>query len=268
MSGREDDRRLLQDAVRAAGMLALVYFRGELRHWEKAKGDPVSEADHAVNDLLRETLAGARPAYGWLSEESQDAPARLDAGRVWVVDPIDGTRAFIDGKPEFTVAVALVEDGRPVLAIVFNPATDEFFEAAAGEGARLNGAPIRVTGHPGLGGARLISGKRMFERAGWADPPEGASFFSINSLAYRISLVAAGRYDAVVSLGVKSEWDVAAADLVLSEAGGRITTARGEPYAYNKSEPEVRAVVAAGPALHDELLRFLATVPRPPGARW
>ena len=268
MNDLEADQLLLVEAVRAAGAMAIGYFRRDLKHWEKAKGDPVSEADHAVNDLLYARLAAARPDYGWLSEESHDAPARLDRARVWLVDPIDGTRAFIDGKPEFAIAAALIETGRPVLGAVFNPATEEFFAAAAGRGAELNGRPIRVSARPTLAGARLISGRRMFERAGWPAPPEGASFHSINSIAYRIALVAAGRYDACVSLGQKSEWDVAAADLILAEAGGRLTTARDEPLVFNKARPVQASLVAAGPALHRVLIEFLKTVPRPPGARW
>jgi len=258
LSSRRADRTLLLEAVRAAGALALSYFRTDLKQWEKTPGDPVSEADHAVNDLLEQRLRRARSGYGWLSEESADAPERLARNRVWMVDPIDGTRAFLRHRPEFTVAVALVEAGRPVLGAVFNPATDEFFEAEAGRGARLNGAPIRISAQAGLAGARLIAGKRLFERAGWPATPEGTSFASINSIAYRMALVAAGRYDACVSLSAKSDWDIAAGELIVAEAGGRTSTALGQALTYNQATPRHPSVIAAGPALHAELMRLLA----------
>ncbi len=268
MNDFKEDLDVLRDAVEAAGAMALDYFHGDVKHWEKAPGDPVSEADHAVNDLLEARLRSARPDYGWLSEETTDAPDRLALTRIWVVDPIDGTRAFIERRPEFSVAAALVDDGRPVAGIVFNPATSELFEATKDGGARLNGKPIVVSGHAALEGAKLISGSRMFERAGWDGPPEGATFASINSIAYRMSLVAAGRYDACISLGSKSEWDVAAADLIVAEAGGRTTTAKGKAIAYNQRVTVQNSIVVAGPALHATLMDFLETVPRPPGVRW
>jgi myo-inositol-1(or 4)-monophosphatase len=268
MSEWGEDHALLIDTVRAAGALALDFFRGDVRHWEKEPGDPVSEADHAVNDLLEERLRDARPGYGWLSEESTDAPDRLDTDRLWVVDPIDGTRAFIRRRPEFTVSVALVEAERPVVGVVYNPATEEFFDAIAGGGACLNGEPIRVSAQPTLEGARLISGKRIFERAGWPAPPRGAHFATINSIAYRACLVAAGRHDACLSLTRKSDWDIAAAELIVAEAGGRATTSRGEGFIYNRPLPEHTSIITAGPALHGEIMRFLDAIERPPDAGW
>ncbi len=268
MSERSEDHALLLQAVREGGRLALDYFRGEFKHWEKNPGDPVSEADHAVNDLLAERLCQARPDYGWLSEETADAPERMQAQRVWVVDPIDGTRAFIRGLPEFTVSVALVESGRPVIAVVYNPATEELFEAAAGGGASLNGGPIKVSGQLEFAGARFISGKRIFERAGWPEPPENAEFASINSIAYRMCLVAAGRHDACLSLTRKSDWDIAAADLIVAEAGGLSTTARNQAFVYNRAVLTHPSVIIAGPGLHRRLMGFLDAIERPPDATW
>ncbi len=268
MSELAADHALLIDCVRDAGALALEYFQGEVEHWDKAPGDPVSEADHAVDEMLRERLGQARPDYGWLSEETVDTAARLDRRRIFVVDPIDGTRAFLRGEPEFTVSAALVEDGRAIAGVVFNPVTEELFEAARGTGARLNTTPIRASGQAGWSGARVISGTRMFARAGWDGPPEGAEFFAINSIAYRMSLVAAGRYDACVSLGEKSEWDIAGATVILDEAGGRASTARGAEFGFNQARPVVDSVVVAGPAMHEVLCDFLDTIERPPGVRW
>ena len=268
MSGLAQDHALLIEAVRSAGPTALHYFHGEVESWEKGPGDPVSEADHAIDDVLKSRLTTARPDYGWLSEETEDDPARLERQRVWVVDPIDGTRAFLQKKPEFTISAALVEDGRPVAGVVFNPATDELFEALHDGGARLNGEPITVSDRADFHGAKLLSGSRMFERAGWAAPPKDLAFAAINSIAYRMALVACGRYDGCVSLNTKSDWDIAAGELIAQEAGGRTSDARGHPLTYNDAEPLHNSVIVAGPALHDHLMEFLATVKRPAGVGW
>ena len=139
------DHALVIDAVREAGAMAMTYFGGDVESWEKAPGNPVSDADIAVDNLLADRLCRERPAYGWLSEETEDDPARLSTPLVWIVDPIDGTRAFLKGRPEFTVCAALVADGAPILGVVFNPATGDFFEALKGGGARHNGHQISVT---------------------------------------------------------------------------------------------------------------------------
>lgn len=268
MKARADDHALLVEAVREAGPVAMGFFRNGARHWEKSPGDPVSEADHAVNDLLKARLHDARPDYGWLSEETPDDPARLDKPKVWVIDPIDGTKAFLRGDPEFTICAALLQDGQPISAAVFNPATDEFFEATAGGGAKLNGAPIRASDARELEHAHLLAGKRMFERAGYPGPPLGVTFRFINSVAYRLSLVAAGRFDSCVSLNGKSDWDLAAADLIVREAGGKVTTARGKPFAYNGRSTRHGSVVASAPGLHEAVLAMLARIQPPHGANW
>ncbi len=268
MNDLATDHELLIEAAREAGALALEFFQGDYKHWDKAPGDPVSEADHAVDAMLKERLCAARPEYGWLSEESDDTPDRLERTRVFIVDPIDGTRAFIRGDPEFTVSAALAEEGRAVAGVVFNPVTEELFEAIESGGARLNGAPIRASGQGGWSGARVISGTRMFSRAGWSAPPPDAEFFAINSIAYRMALVAAGRYDACISLGTKSEWDIAGGTVILAEAGGRATTARGAAFGFNQTKPVVDSVVVAGPAMHEMIRDFLDTIERPPGMRW
>lgn len=268
MTALSDDHALLQDAVREAGPVALHYFHGEVKSWDKTPGDPVSEADHAIDALLCERLMAARPDYGWLSEETDDNPARLNCQRVWVVDPIDGTRAFLRDEPEFTIAAALVEHGHPVAGVVFNPATNEFFEAFAGGGARLNGKTIGVSQQGDFAGAQLLAGRRMFQRAGWPNPPADAEFVAINSIAYRMALVACGRFDACVSLNGKSDWDIAAADLIVREAGGIATTSHGDDFVYNAVSTRHTSVICAGPPMHARLMEFLTTVERPSGATW
>jgi myo-inositol-1(or 4)-monophosphatase len=262
-----DDHGLLCDAVRAAGQLAQQYFEKGVEHWDKAPGDPVSEADHAVDALLHERLLGGRPDYGWLSEETEDDASRLSKEFVWVVDPIDGTRAFIKGRPEFTICVGLVRAGRPIAAAVYNPATQQMFEAIAGGGARLNGRAIAPGNKTDLVDAKLLTGEWMFTRAG-VKRPKGLKVSAINSVAYRICLVACGKFDGVVSLNGKSDWDLAAADLVATEAGARMTGSRGEGFAYDRANVHHPSLIVAGPGLHQALIDLVGQIDRPPGAAW
>ena len=265
MTGAPDldaDAALLSDAVRAGGARALDFFGRDPATWDKRPDDPVSEADIAVNDLLKVRLLGERPGYGWLSEESEDDPARLSCARVWVVDPIDGTRAFLKVKPEFVISVALVADGRPQAAAVFNPATGEFFEAVAGGGARLNGSAIRTSHRTGLAGARLLTVRRALNRARHPEAFARAVATASGSIAYRLALVAAGRFDGVVSLSGKNDWDIAAAELLVREAGGCATTTDGAPFHYNRAALRHPSVIAAGRRLHGKLLEQFSGVLR------
>ena len=254
---RSADRSLLFDAVQEAGALALRHFTDGTRHWEKKPGDPVSEADLAVDRLLHARLAAMRPEYGWLSEETEDDRLRVSRRRTWVVDPIDGTRAFVKGRPEFAVCAALIEDGEPVLGAVFNPATAEFFTAEAGSGARLNGQPIHASRHCGLEHLKLLASKRTFEHHAWLKRVPAAEFHQINSIAYRMTLVAAGRFEASVSLSEKADWDIAAADLIVREAGGAVSTADGRGLHYNRPHPRHDSVIAAAPGVHGALIEIL-----------
>ncbi len=248
------DFDLLRDAVREAGAAAREMFESGVEHWNKADGTPVSQADLTVDTLLRERLLQGRHGYGWLSEETHDEPSRLLRSRVWVVDPIDGTRAFLRGDPHWTISVALVEAGRPVLAAVFNPVTDEFFEAVAGGGARRNGDTIKASGRSDLEGSRILIHKDVARSKTWHTPWPDMAREMRNSVAYRLCLVAAGTFDATMVMSAKSEWDLAGGDLIVHEAGGRVTTHAGDDFAYNQANSRVPNVVAAGPGLYDELL--------------
>ncbi|HUD50162.1 3'(2'),5'-bisphosphate nucleotidase CysQ [Parvibaculum sp.] len=250
---RAEDRDLMVEAVREAGALALTFYQTELKKWLKLGDSIVTEADIAVNDLLERRLAVERPDYGWLSEETEDDPARLGRSRVWVVDPIDGTRAFAKGKPHFVLSVALVEDGAPVMGVLFNPATDEFFEASAGGGATRNGMPISVSDRSEIEGCRMAAHGPMFRHPAWPEPWPPMDIVERNSVAYRIALVACGEADAALALTAKNDWDLAAADLILREAGGRFTTHDGKPLVYNRELPRHRSLLAAGPRLYDAL---------------
>jgi myo-inositol-1(or 4)-monophosphatase len=242
------DLELLQSSVRAAGDIAKRYFGQSYKRWSKEGGSPVTEADLAIDAFLKEQLTRARPAYGWLSEESSDDPARLKARRTFVVDPIDGTVAFLKGKPHFTICAAVVMSGRPRAAIVFNPIRDEWFCATLGGGAHKNGVPIAPSRRDHIEGCRMLGSRTQFE--GWP----AMDIVNYASLAYRVVLVAAGDADAAVSLKPKRDWDLAAADLILWEAGGKLTDAAGQKLIYNRPDACQHATIAAGPLLHGRLL--------------
>ena len=249
-----DDRRILHEAVENAGRLALGFFGGIVRQTNKADGTPVSEADLAVDAYLKSTLLAARPAYGWLSEETDDDPARLDAARVWIVDPIDGTTSFLEGTDEWTVSVALVEGGRPVLAAVANPPRGELYEAERSRGARLNGRPIAVSARQETAGCRMLANRAAFAPERWPAPWPAMETTSCRSMAYRLCQVADGRHDATLAISGKNDWDIAAAHLVVDEAGGRLTALDGTEIVYNRRSTRHQTTVAAGAVLHEALL--------------
>jgi myo-inositol-1(or 4)-monophosphatase len=249
-----EDFVLLKQAVREAGSLALGYFRQELTVSRKNDGSEVSEADLAVDAALNRSLAGSRPGYGWLSEESEDDARRLDRTCVWMVDPIDGTNAFLRHVPEWTVSAALVENGKPVLGIVFNAATNEFFHAIREQGAFLNDVPIKVSDRSGIEGALIIASGGLFKKRIWKEPWPGVESRWVNSVAYRLALVAAGRADATLSLSAKSEWDLAAGVLLVEEAGGAVSDHHGHAYRFNLPVPRFPSLIAAPKLLHAKLI--------------
>jgi myo-inositol-1(or 4)-monophosphatase len=248
------DLDLLTHAVREGGAIAKAAFGSKPKTWEKSKGNPVTETDLAVNVRLRELLQAGRPDYGWLSEESADEPERLTRQRVFVIDPIDGTLAFIKDKPEFTICAAVVDGGRPVVAAIFNPITDQLFAAALGRGARLNGDRISVSAAAVLEGSRMLVAKDVIGHPAWPTPWPVLTAASRASIAYRMALVARGEFDSMMSLSSKYEWDIAAGDLIVREAGGRVTSHTGADLVYNQPAPRLRSVICAGPAMHEAIL--------------
>ena len=253
-----DDLALIVGAAQGAGEIARRYFGGSFRKWEKKKGEPVTEADLAIDRFLFESLTAARPNYGWLSEESVDNAERLKTARTFVVDPIDGTIAFLRNRPHFTHAIAVVENGRPTAAVVLNPITGECFGAAAGHGATLDGRPIHASNCDTVEGCRMLGSKTLFEHQAWSTLPNipwpPMHIEQRNSIAYRLALVAAGEFDATVALSSKHDWDLAAGDLILEEAGGRVTNHLGEILRYNGAVPIQKSLIAAGPLLYPLLL--------------
>ncbi|MEL8056598.1 MAG: 3'(2'),5'-bisphosphate nucleotidase CysQ, partial [Pseudomonadota bacterium] len=265
-----DDLITLRDTARAAAALALDWFkRADWEAWDKAKGHPVTEADLAVNNLIRERLMTARPDYGWLSEETAlDNDTRL-AKRVWVVDPIDGTRAFMKGEPYWCIAVGVLERGQCKAGVVYAPLLDEFYEARVGAGAYRNGERLSVSACGREEGCRIITNKGMLTHPAWPVPWPDMSLIDPkpNATLIRMCWVASGRADAVLTLWRKSDWDLATGTLMVSEAGGVATTHLGEPYVFNRGEPAQRSLIASGKALHSLLVARVEGV-RLPDPNW
>jgi len=245
------DLDLIRDAARQAGETALrLKADGALQVEFKANGTPVSNADLALDRLLHETLMAARPDYGWLSEERADDGSRLERRRSFVIDPIDGTRTFVKDRPWWAVSIAVVEDGQPVAGVVHAPELDELYEASAGGGAWLNGAPIATSARAALKDCAVLGNAHTLSGADW--PPMRIE--TRNSVAYRMALVAAGAFDATVALSTKCDWDIAAADLIAREAGGRVSDHLGAPFAYNLASSRKPSLICAGPALFPLIL--------------
>lgn len=228
------------------------YFKAEPQVWDKPGGaGPVTEADLAVDKMLRESLLAARPSYGWLSEETEDTAARLSAERVFIIDPIDGTRAFIEGSGGWAHSLAIAEAGQVTAAVVYLPVSGRMYRAALGQGAFLDDAPISASKTARLEGATLLAARPAMDIWHWQDgsvPPVTRKFRS--SLAYRMSLVGQGRYDAMLTLRASWEWDIAAGALIVSEAGGIVSDRRMAPLRFNTPGAQTNGVLAAGAALH------------------
>ncbi len=257
MTDLAQDFDLLRETAREAASLALSYRDRPIARERKPDGSVVTEADKAVDSLLAARLKDARPDYGWLSEESLENERRLSARRVWILDPIDGTREFLHGGDGWTIALCLAEDGVPVLSAVVNPVRGEFFEARVGMGAFLNGQRILASGQQELAGARVVVSTAVRAKGKWQPPWPGATPVSANASIYRLALIASGRADAYFALNPKWEWDIAAGALLVSEAGGTVTGKTGAPLTFNSAEAKVPGLVAAAPGLHRILIERL-----------
>nr|WP_047166969.1 3'(2'),5'-bisphosphate nucleotidase CysQ [Sphingomonas sp. Y57] len=246
----------LLDAVSAVaaevGAMAHASWRGDFKYWDKTPGSPVCDIDLAADALLRERLMAIDPEAGWLSEETADSAERLNCVRVWVVDPIDGTRDYVRGREGWAVSIALVEGGRPVIGVLDAPARGEHWRAQAGRGATRNGAQVRASNRIELPGARVPADVL---------PRGDADLVTVtkpNSIALRIAMVAAGEADLLATLRWGHEWDIAAAALIAQEAGATVTDALGRPLRYNSTKGEQFGVLATAPAIHADAVERLA----------
>ena len=246
----DGDLRLLVEAAHEAGELASRLRREGLQvSYKDGDNTPLTNADEAVDALVKARLRSARPDYGWLSEETADDPGRLGKRRIFVVDPIDGTRAYLNDKPWWSVALAVVEDDRPIAGVVFAPELEETYAAEVGQGATLNDQPIRMSGVARLEDCRMAGDPRVFAHPRWPEPWPEMRVSQRNSTAYRMCLVASGDFDAAVAPVRKSDWDVAAGDLIASEAGCFVGDHHGQTFRYNRERPSQASLVCTTPAL-------------------
>jgi len=251
---------LLKDTIeitKAAGAVIMGYFRSSYAVKDKSPDNPVTDADYAADKLLKQRLTARLPEAGWLSEETVDRPDRLMCERVWIVDPLDGTKEFIMGIPEFSVSVALVENGMPVLGVIYNPPADELFYGTRTGGIFLNGSRVRVTERTQAEGA-LIDASRTEWNNGELKPFE--DLFQIRlrgSTAYKLARVAAGLCDASWSRGPKNEWDVCAGALLVTAAGGRCVTLNNEPFSFNRPDTRLNGFIADNGRLHERMIEIL-----------
>lgn len=254
----EPDLPLLIEAARLAGTIALRHWRCAPQVWEKPDGQgPVSAADLEVNAALAALLGQARPDYGWLSEESADGPARQATGCQFILDPIDGTRAFLQGEDAFAHALAVVRGGEVIAGVVYLPAQDRLYAATATGPATLNGAEIRPSACTSATRARVLTAKANLAPELWpGGPPEVERHFR-SSLAWRLCLVAEGAFDAMLTLRPTWEWDIAAGTLIATRAGAVVSDRCGAALRFNRPDPRCQGVVAAAPGIHAEMIRRL-----------
>ncbi len=253
-----NDLALLTEAAKRAGDIARRHFGAAPAVWEKAGGQgPVTEADIEVDRMLREMLTGARPGYGWMSEESDDDDSRLGRDKVFIVDPIDGTRAFTEGSRTWAHSLAVVERGVPQAAVVYLPMLGKLYTAEAGQGARFNGRPIAASPRQGFDGADILAAHPTFDARHWKGGPPSVRRHFRSSLAYRLSLVGEGRFDGMLTLRDSWEWDIAAGVLIAAEAGARVSDRHGAPIAFNTEARSAPGVVCATPGVHDALMQRL-----------
>lgn len=251
----ERDLELLTEAALAAGEIALKYFRADPENWDKGDNQgPVSVADLEIDRMLNAELRAARPDYGWLSEETEDNADRLNHDQVFIIDPIDGTRSFIAGHENFSHSLAIVTNGVVTAAVVHLPAKDMIFTAFAGGGAFMNGDPISNSARDTEEGARILAAGSQFKPELWKGNPPPVERHFRSSLAYRLCLVANGRFDGMVTLRPAWEWDIAAGDLIGQEAGASTGTRRGQAARYNNADPRVDGLISAAPAVYKGLL--------------
>ncbi|MCV6548401.1 MAG: 3'(2'),5'-bisphosphate nucleotidase CysQ [Cohaesibacter sp.] len=259
----QQERDLLEQAARKAGKLALSYFNRDPQVWSKDNDSPVSEADLAVDKMLHEQLLGAKPDYGWLSEETEDNPARQQKDCVFVVDPIDGTRAFINGEDVWTISIAIVKDNRPVAAALYAPVRDELYLASKQGGTFLNGKSLKIPHKQSLQQCVTVGPPQAIKKGPLHE--EGVTWGGyIGSLAYRIAMLADHKADLALARDGSHDWDLAAAELILTEAGGLLREGQGQTLTYNKAMPKHGVLYACCPELESLIQPIMPNLHFPP----
>lgn len=243
----------IESALEAARVVFARFTPGAIETEYKIGHDPVTEADRAVDAVLRQNLL--RDGEGWLSEETADNPSRLDQDRVWIVDPLDGTREFVQGLPEFCVSIGYVESGIPVAGGIYNPATNETFLGAIDAGVLYNGQPARISQRKSLNGALVLASRSEVKRGEWKQfANDRFKVQAMGSVAYKLALVSAGLADVTFTLTPKNEWDVVAGAALVQSAGGFVSTLDKTQFKANRRNPLLSGLLASGPYLKDELL--------------
>jgi myo-inositol-1(or 4)-monophosphatase len=243
-----EELEIAERAATDAGAIIMRWYGRDYRVQEKSKNNPVTTADLEANNTIREVIQKRFPQDGWLSEEDKDTDKRLACSRVWVVDPIDGTKEFIEGVPHFAVSVGFVVDGQPTAAVVYNPPEDRLYRAARGQGAYLNGEPIHVTGQIEVQGARLLVSRSEPQRK-FQVFVDRCELQRVGSIANRLAKVAAGEGDGTLTFRSVHEWDVCAGALMVEEAGGRVIDGNGRRLVFNCQETRHRGIVASNEIL-------------------
>lgn len=252
----------MTQAAEKAGAVAKRFWGKSPKSWEKDQNaGPVSEADLAVNDLLYDTLRQARPDYGWLSEETTDTTDRLNRDRVFIVDPIDGTRSFLAGEKTWAHSLAIAEQGKIVAAVIFLPLLEKMYAASRGAGATLNDRKIHQSGRTTLDQATVLAARPTLNPTYWHGPLPGFERHFRPSLAYRMALVAEGRFDAMITFRPTWEWDVAAGVLISQEAGAKVSDQFGVAPLFNNRHPQLPGLIAAPTQIHDGIYKRLAKFP-------
>jgi len=253
----ENALEVARSAALEAGEAIRGFYQDEYTVRDKGEDNPLTDADLAADKILENRLRTAFPDHGWLSEETADTPERLEKSHVWIVDPLDGTREFTLGIPEFVVSVGLVIDGRAVLGVLYNPIQDQLFTGIVGQGASLNGEPISVTSHSELQGSKVVCSRTEMKK-GWFD--EFADVLTpvpVGSVAYKFGLVAAGQAESTFTPRPRSEWDICGGVAIVEAAGGRCSDRHGEPYRFNLPKPLVDGVAVSNKLIHEDILRIM-----------
>ncbi len=250
------DLQRIKQALESARKAVSVFTPGRIDSEKKHGGDPVTEADLLLDKVLKEALL--EPGEGWLSEETADDLSRLDKERVWIVDPIDGTREFIEGIAEWCISVALVINGSPVCGGICNPAADQLFLGSVGEGVTLNGRPVRTSDKADLEGAKILASRSEIRRGQWVRFEQAPfEIIPMGSVAYKLACVSAGLADGTFTLVPKNEWDIAAGAALVLAAGGRIKNSNGPLLSLNRCETILDYLIASGDALFDQLVNYI-----------
>ena len=253
------DLEKLKTAALQAGKIALGYFDKNYKTWDKEAGaGPVTEADLEIDDFLKTFLLNCEPQYGWLSEETEDGSSRLTKSKVFIVDPIDGTRSFIAGDETWAHSLAVVEDGIPIAAVIYLPKMDLLYTAEVNKGAFLNGNKISVSQNCELKDAEILAKNSILDENIWKS--DDRALFKQRyrpSIAYRLALVAEGRFDGMIALGRSWEWDICAGHLLVSEAGGIVTSDSGNKIVFNSKVGSSKGIIAGNPSIHKSIMNEL-----------